>query len=44
MDSSETHNYVNNIYSKVVMNTVSPSHQTMVTSGEKSFFNLLLKQ
>jgi hypothetical protein len=32
MDSSETHNYFNNIYSKVVMNSFSPSHQTMVTS------------
>jgi len=37
MDSSETHNYFNNIYSKVVMNSFSPSHQTTVTSWKSPF-------
>jgi hypothetical protein len=37
MDSSETHNYFNNIYSKVLMNSFSPSHQTMVTSWKSPF-------
>jgi hypothetical protein len=35
MDSSDTHNYFINKYLKVVMNSVSPSDQTMETSEKK---------